>query len=208
MKNIKNFKIFNESYATNIERDRILDKISSQGIDSITKEEKDFLDSFKSGKEEEQLRKQDLEFEDGSFYMKIDSIEEYSISENRIVCNLKLDTVDYINEYHGEIILEDERVNHFSFSPYYDLDKIEIIADPYKVETLHVYYKDYNIIEYNGEEALKMHDLYNHDREKFNEEVQSILWEREDEDIFIEVLEELNITVDFYEFIEMVTGNL
>jgi hypothetical protein len=46
-----------ENYTSSDRQDDILDKISKIGIDSLTKDERDFLDSFKTGDEEKVHKK-------------------------------------------------------------------------------------------------------------------------------------------------------
>lgn len=86
-----NFSIYNmkhlmryEGYTSKEREDDILDKISKYGIKSLTPLEKEFLDSYKSGKEEEvhdKIAKEESEtvFEDdnGLFKFEFDSCEEY-----------------------------------------------------------------------------------------------------------------------------------
>jgi hypothetical protein len=73
-----------EGYTSNERADDILDKISKYGISSLTPLEKEFLDSHKSGKQEElhdKLAKSETEttFEDdnGLFKFEFDSCEDY-----------------------------------------------------------------------------------------------------------------------------------
>lgn len=73
-----------EGYTSKERVDDILDKISKYGIKSLTQLEKEFLDSHKSGKEEEyhdKLAKSETEttFEDdnGLFKFEFDSLEDY-----------------------------------------------------------------------------------------------------------------------------------
>lgn len=73
-----------EGYTSKERVDDILDKISKYGINSLTTREKEFLDSHKSGKEEEyhnELSKSETEntFEDdnGFFKFEFESCEEY-----------------------------------------------------------------------------------------------------------------------------------
>ena len=73
-----------EGYTSNERTDDILDKISKYGIKSLTSLEKEFLDSHKSGQEEEyhdKLAKSETEttFEDDNGYFKFefDSCEDY-----------------------------------------------------------------------------------------------------------------------------------
>ncbi len=73
-----------EGYTSKERVDDILDKISKYGIKSLTKLEKDFLDSHKSGQQEElhdKLAKSETEttFEDdnGLFKFEFDSCEDY-----------------------------------------------------------------------------------------------------------------------------------
>ena len=76
-----------EGYSTTERTDDILDKISKYGIDSITKLEKEFLDAYSSGKDDEVLRihnkiakeENEIVFEDesGRFKFELDSIEEF-----------------------------------------------------------------------------------------------------------------------------------
>lgn len=73
-----------EGFTSMDRTDEILDKISKYGISSLTKSEKDFLDSFKSGEEEnyhEKLSKSENEtvFEDdnGLFKFEFESCDKY-----------------------------------------------------------------------------------------------------------------------------------
>jgi hypothetical protein len=73
-----------EGYTSKEREDDILDKISKYGIKSLTPLEKEFLDSYKIGKEEEvhdKIAKEESEtvFEDdnGLFKFEFDSCEEY-----------------------------------------------------------------------------------------------------------------------------------
>ncbi len=73
-----------EGYTSKERADDILDKISKYGIKSLTKLEKDFLDSHKSGQQEElhdKLAKSETEttFEDdnGLFKFEFDSCEDH-----------------------------------------------------------------------------------------------------------------------------------
>lgn len=73
-----------ENYTSKDRLDDILDKISKYGMDSLTTYQKDFLDSYKSGEEEElhdKLLKSESEttFEDDAGYFKFefDSCEDY-----------------------------------------------------------------------------------------------------------------------------------
>lgn len=73
-----------EGYTSKERVDDILDKISKYGMNSLTSLEKDFLDSHKSGQEEElhdKLAKSESEttFEDdnGNFKFEFDSCEDY-----------------------------------------------------------------------------------------------------------------------------------
>jgi hypothetical protein len=70
-----------EGFSSQERMDEILDKIKKYGISSISKDEKDFLDSFKSGNTEELHNKlnfleNDIFFEDDSGYLKFE-FKEY-----------------------------------------------------------------------------------------------------------------------------------
>ena len=146
MRKLKTYSIFKEGISTplDVEKDRILDKILTYSIDSLTADEREFLDSFKSGDSKEILSKQMSEFNDGIFKIQIDSIDTSNIPYKTIYCNITIIDDDYNDVYNGEIVLLDDMIEGFSFNP----------------------------------------------------------------DSFDTVLEELNITTDFYEFIEMVSGNI
>lgn len=84
--NIRNMKhlMRYEGYTSKERADEVLDKISKYGIKSLTPLEKEFLDSHKSGKQEElhdKLSKSETEttFEDdnGLFKFEFDSCEDY-----------------------------------------------------------------------------------------------------------------------------------
>ena len=92
-----------EGYTTQQRVDDILDKISKYGIESITKLEKEFLDSYKSGNEEDLhkiLTKEESEktFEDDNGLFKFE-LESITKDENEI-------------HYNGVIICPDLKVGN------------------------------------------------------------------------------------------------
>jgi len=116
----QNFKImlsynqlFENNYSSNIEveRDRILDKIASQGIDSLSDYEKRFLDSFKDGNQEEIYNNQNKTFEDEMFKFILDRIEPYDGEEGGTRYRGVIKFKEYGEELVGSIVeTEDGRV--------------------------------------------------------------------------------------------------
>lgn len=71
-----------EGYTTNQRKDDILDKISKYGISSLSKMEKEFLDSFSKGEENEthdRISKEESGkvFEEGYFKFEYEETEDY-----------------------------------------------------------------------------------------------------------------------------------
>lgn len=78
------FENENMTKEVEVERDRILDKISQTGLDSLSQYEKDFLDSFKTGDHNEFYHKSNNVFEDDYFRFTLKSIEDYDGEEGGI----------------------------------------------------------------------------------------------------------------------------
>ena len=120
-----NYKKFFESKKDHIEieRDRILDKISSNGIESLSKYEKEFLDSFKSGKTSEIYDKEYNQFEDESFKFYLKRIESYHAGRKYYG---KMIFKDYDQEIEGAILetIDGRIISYFSKDDRTDFDVI------------------------------------------------------------------------------------
>lgn len=100
-KQILTYNMFKESQEYT---DEILDKISKNGIDSLTDKEREFLDSHKDGKEDETYEKIINEFSET-----IGNIEIKFIYEDT-------DKDDGFLTHYGKLILKDDKVYEFDGS--------------------------------------------------------------------------------------------
>lgn len=124
-----------EGYTSTERVDELLDKISKYGVSSLSKSERDFLDSHKVGKEEEMHRKLSIEevestFEDDHGYFKFEhtDTEDYGDEVHYIgvmyVPDLKLSNGKTIEgRLCGRIVAN---INTGQVSPDFDIDDYDI----------------------------------------------------------------------------------
>jgi hypothetical protein len=121
-----------------IERDRIIDKIGQKGLASLTEYEREFLDSFKDGNQEEVYAKKNKTFEDEMFKFVLSKIEPYDGDERGTRYRGTMYFKDLEEELTGSIVeTEDGRViSSFRI----DSDKTDYdIVDPEDLD----YYSDF-----------------------------------------------------------------
>ena len=88
----------NRRYTGNIQAqlDEILDKIGSDGFDSLTDKEKDYVKSFQKGKEKESYKELNKkEYHDGIFEFELDDIEEQGEGRKVFHGTLKVNDVTF-----------------------------------------------------------------------------------------------------------------
>ncbi|CAG7580659.1 MAG: hypothetical protein SLAVMIC_00512 [uncultured marine phage] len=122
MKKIKSYKLFLESRIDNY-TDELLDKISKHGVKSLSDEERKFLDSHKSGTQEETLDKIQNEFSDEFGGIKVTfkytgskKIDNNYYQHNGIMVINGVELEGDMAEYHGGFMtdFEDEEYNDWS----------------------------------------------------------------------------------------------
>lgn len=84
MLNFKQLFESNHSKEVEKERDTILDKIHNNGIESLNKYEKEFLDSFKTGNTQEFYNNKHKLFSNEHFEFMMSSIEDYDGEEGGV----------------------------------------------------------------------------------------------------------------------------
>ena len=122
MKIIKTYKLFLESRVDDY-TDQLLDKISKHGIESLSDKEREFLDSHKSGTQEETLDKIQNEFSDEFNGIKVTfkytgskPLEDGYYAHNGIMVINGVELEGDMAEYHGGFMtdFEDEEYNDWS----------------------------------------------------------------------------------------------
>ena len=212
---------------TQYEQDRILDKISKSGIDSLTKAEREFLDSISQGKEDEVLRKQQNDgvweetyWKKGDaikFRFELDHTEWFDDNQTIVMGNLQIND----DKFHGVFNIENDlrQLNWFKFDP--DLSGVDFYlkGNPYKGEDTQItmggkYVNGWTSDEMKeddtSEEAAKvMYDLYHNDKEEFNGRVHSMLQQQGHFDTYFDdYLDANDIEKFIYEFADSILDDI
>jgi len=122
-------------------QDEILDKISQSGVESLTDEEKRFLDSHKEGNEKEvgkelNIRdgREELESDDHLFEFDMESVEDYGVDGQFVIGNLTY----YGGLYYGKFVFNQyKELEYWMFEPAHDdieRDDVNIWELEYKLD--------------------------------------------------------------------------
>jgi len=204
---------------TQFEQDRILDKISKSGIESLSSNEKEFLDSIKSGKGDEVLKRQQKQskntWDDGIFHFELDEVIDES-GDIFISGELKYSDQKFV----GEIVLDPSgKVHYFMFSPDFSTSKMEINGNPYMMEDTIITVDDNEVVRWSSDEmkeddtsenaAKEMYDLFHNNMGEFKGRILGMLGMRDDVETFFDMLlEEDDLEMEFYEFIDSIVDDI